>query len=211
MPRKNPAVNLNRAIGATLAGALLAGATPCAAAAPAGIDMSRLSESQVAMVDTSRPGAPGKSFAAATIIAAPVAKLCATLQDYSAYPSFMPNTESAKVSASAADHKLVDMTLKLPMGKVKKYRLRMEGQGAPQRCQLSWKLVPWEGLKQEETIADTSGAWLLTPAADPARTVVSYTVYTDPGPVPMGLGWIVDSMSKDSIPKMIEALRGKVK
>lgn len=190
--------------------ALLAVAAPATIAAPAAIDMTRVSESQVTMVDVSRPNTPGKSFAAATVIAAPLAKICATLQDYSGYPAFMPNTESARVSASAADHKLVDMTLKLPMGKVKKYRLKMAAQTTAQRCQLSWKLVPWEGLKQEETIADTSGAWILTPAADPARTVVSYSVYTDPGPVPMGLGWVVDSMSKDSIPKMIDALRARV-
>lgn len=198
-----------------LACALLAGvvASPAAFAAaptPAAIDMSRVSEAQVTMADVSRPNTPGKSFAAATVIAAPLSKVCATLQDYSAYPAFMPNTESAKVSASAADHKLVDMTLKLPMGKVKKYRLKIEAQATAQRCQLSWKLAPWPGLKQEETIADTSGAWILTPAADPARTLVSYSVYTDPGPVPMGLGWVVDSMSKDSIPKMIDALRARV-
>lgn len=197
-------------VGAVLAGAL-SWAGAAAAATPAGIDMSRLSEAQVAMADISRPGVPGKTFAAATIIDAPLPKICATLQDYASYPGFMPNTESAKVSASAPDYTMVDMTLKLPMGKIKKYRLKMAGQASAQRCQLAWKLAPWDGLKQEDTIADTSGAWLLTPAANPAKTVVSYTVYTDPGPVPLGFGWIVDSMSKDSIPKMLDALRSKVR
>lgn len=210
--RTTAAVDLIPSVIAAMACALLAVASPAAVAAatPAAIDMSRVSEAQVTMVDVSRPNTPGKSFDAATIIAAPLSKICATLQDYSAYPAFMPNTQSAKVSTSAADHKLVDMTLKLPMGKVKKYRLKMEAQATAQRCQLSWKLAPWPGLKQDETIADTSGAWILTPAADPAKTLVSYAVYTDPGPVPMGLGWVVDSMSKDSIPKMIDALRARV-
>ena len=212
MPRTKVIMKPPRALPHCLfACALLAGAAPLAAAAASGIDTTRLTESQVTMVDVSRPGAPGKAFAAGTIIAAPLARICATLQDYASYPGFMPNTESAKVTATAADHKLVDMTLKLPMGKVKKYRLKMEGQSGAQRCQLSWKLVPWDGLKPEETIADTTGAWILTPAADPTKTVVNYTVYTDPGPVPLGLGWIVDSLSKDSIPKMLDALRAKVK
>jgi ABC-type sugar transport system substrate-binding protein len=47
-------------------------------------------------------------------------------------------------------------------------------------------------------------------AAARGKTGVRYLVYTDPGPVPMGFGWIVDSMSKDSIPKMLEALRARV-
>ncbi|UUZ53122.1 hypothetical protein LP419_29765 [Massilia sp. H-1] len=87
------------------------------------------------------------------------------LQNYAAYPSFMPNTESAKVSQSGAGHALVDITLKLPMGKIKKYRLRMEPKVSADSCVLAWKLVPWPGLKQEETIVDTTGQWQLTPGA----------------------------------------------
>ncbi|MBE3026425.1 hypothetical protein [Janthinobacterium sp. GW458P] len=78
-------------------------------------------------------------------------------------------------------------------------------------CSLSWKLVPMEGLKVEDTIADTSGYWQLwSDPLDAGAAAVKYQVYTDPGPVPMGLGWIVDSMSRDSIPKMFDALRARV-
>lgn len=174
------------------------------------LDVGSLSESKVTLLDVSKPGQAGKSFQAGTLIAAPVEKLCATIQDYAAYPGFMPNLSKIKVSPSAGAT-LLDMTLKLPLGKVKKYRLRMEPKISAGSCQLSWKLVPWEGLKVEETIADTSGYWLFSPLpADKRKTVVKYVVSTDPGPVPMGLGWIVDSLSKDSIPKTLEALRSKV-
>lgn len=174
------------------------------------LDVSSLSESKVTLVDVSKAGQAGKSFQAGTLIAAPIEKLCATVQDYAAYPGFMPNLSKIKVSPSAGAT-LLDMTLKLPLGKIKKYRLKMEPKVSPGSCQLSWKLVPWEGLKVEETIADTTGYWLFSPlAADKHKTVVKYVVTTDPGPVPMGLGWIVDSLSKDSIPKTLEALRSKV-
>jgi len=175
------------------------------------IDMNNLSETQVTMADVSKSGAAGKSFIAATIINAPMQTLCSVIQDYSGYPGFMPNMEKVKVTRAADQTALVDMTLKLPLGKIKKYRLKMEPKTSQQSCQLSWKLVPWEGLKTEETIADTAGYWQLVPyQQDRSKTVVKYFVYTDPGPIPMGLGWIVDSMSKDSIPKTLEALRNKV-
>jgi hypothetical protein len=174
------------------------------------IDVSKLSDSTVTMVELTKPGSPGKTFAAGTIINAPMQDVCALLQNYPAYPSFMPNTESAKVSQPGAGHALVDITLKLPMGKIKKYRLRMEPKVSADACVLAWKLVPWPGLKQEETIVDTTGQWQLTPGASAGKTVVRYTVYTDPGPIPFGLGWIVDSLSKDSIPQTLDAVRKRV-
>lgn len=166
-----------------------------------------LSESKVLLAETTKPGSPGKSFTAGTLIAAPVSQLCALLQDYEAYPAFMPNTTSTKVSQKGAGFSVIDVTLGLPMGKVKKYRLRMEPKVAADACRIAWKLVPWPGLKQEETIVDTTGYWDLVPAASAGKTAVKYQVYTDAGPIPFGLGWVVDSLSKDSIPQTLEALR----
>jgi hypothetical protein len=189
---------------------LLAGLLGASAQAAEAIDASKLSDTSVTMVDLSKSASPGKTFAAGTIINAPMQDVCALLQNYSAYPGFMPNTESAKVSQSGAGHTLVDITLKLPMGKIKKYRLRMEPKVSADACVLAWKLVPWPGLKQEETIVDTTGQWQLTPGVSAGKTVVRYTVYTDPGPIPFGLGWIVDSLSKDSIPQTLDAVRKRV-
>lgn len=208
MPLNRP--RFLRATGAALALALLASGTASSAALP-NIATDRLSATKVTMDDVSRPGIAGKAFVAGTIIAAPIEKICSTLLDFAAYPQFMPNTASAVASQTAANNWLVDMTLKLPMGKVKKYRLKMDATTSDKQCQLAWTMAPWPGLKPDETIADTSGAWQLTPApGHPEQTVVRYGVATDPGPVPLGLGWIVDSLSKDSIPKMLEALRTRV-
>ena len=179
-----------------------------AGAAPAdAIDPRTLSDSKVTLVDVGKPGSARKSFVAGTIVNAPLAQVCAVLHDYASYPSFMPNTASTLVMQQGADYAVIDVTLKLPMGKIKKYRLRMEPKSGPQSCVLSWKMLPWPGLKQEDTIADTTGAWRLSPGSSPASTVLRYEVQTDPGPIPFGLGWIVDSLSKDSIPQTLEAVR----
>ncbi|RSZ58495.1 hypothetical protein HF313_06950 [Massilia atriviolacea] len=184
----------------------------CASACPGafadtGIDSARLSDTSVDLADVGKAGQPGKAFMAATIINAPLPKLCAMIQDYPSYPAFMPNVDKVAV-VRRDDATQVDMTLKLPLGKVKKYRLRMEPKLSAAQCQLSWKMLPWPGVAAEQAIADTTGYWLLVPhTGDKNRTVVKYMVYTDPGPVPMGLGWIVDSMSRGSMPKTLEALR----
>lgn len=41
------------------------------------------------------------------------------------------------------------------------------------------------------------------------KTVVQYYVFTDSDCAPLGEGGIVDSMSKDSLPKTLEALRAR--
>ena len=161
--------------------------------------------------DVSKAGMPGKTFAAATSMPASVATVCAAIQDFAAYPQFMPNVDKIKVTAAGGGASLVDVSLKLPMGKIKQYRLKMTPKVLDASCSLAWKLVPMEGLKVEDTIADTSGYWQLSPdPLDTGGAAVKYQVYTDPGPVPMGFGWIVDSMSRDSIPKMFDALRARV-
>ena len=63
------------------------------------------------------------------------------------------------------------------------------------------------GLRPEESIVDTSGYREPAPSSVARKTAVRYIVYTDAGPIPFGLGWIVDSLSKDSIPQTMEALR----
>jgi hypothetical protein len=171
-----------------------------------------LSDTRVDIADVSKPGAPGKAYLAQSVIAAPVPKLCGILVDYAAYPGFMPNIDQARVVQTTERFALVDMRLKLPMGKIKQYRLRMEPTSTPAFCHLAWKLVPQPALAQEDTIADTSGYWDLQPlTTDRSKSVVTYYVYSDPGPVPLGLGWIVDSLGKDSLPKTLEALRARSK
>lgn len=195
--------------------ALLAGGTALAhASAPVAngrvIDVNVLSEKRIAVKNVSKPATPGTSFFAATIIDAPVEKLCTIIQDYADYPNFMPNMRQARVVHSAEDYSLVDMTLRVPFGKIKKYRVKMEPRTSERSCRLFWKLVPNEDLKPEETIADTSGYWQLTPhPSSRSKTVVEYFVYANPGPVPLGLGWVDDIISKNTPPKTLEALRDK--
>lgn len=169
------------------------------------------SEDKVTVTDLSETGRAGKSFMATTRIDAPLQRICAVIQDYPAYPQFMPHTDATKVVQQARDFSLIDMTLKLPMGKFKRYRLKMQSQSNPQSCHVAWMLIPREDLQIDETITDTTGYWQLTPdLANGHKTLVSYFVYSDPGPVPFGLGWIVAMLGKHSLPGTLEAVRNRV-
>jgi hypothetical protein len=195
-----------------LAGAMAAPAPASAAApgAPQPPDAAELAGGAVSVVQAPTGGQPGKAFTAWTLVAAAVPRLCAMVQDYASYSSYMPNTKSALPVGAGEGYVLVDMTLELPLGQEKKYRLRLEPQQSDAaQCKLAWRLVP-AGLPAAATIADTSGYWLFTPApGDGAQTLVEYHVYADPGPVPYGFGWIVDMMSKRSLPRTLEALRAQ--
>jgi hypothetical protein len=161
----------------------------------------------VVQAPNANAGMPGKAFTAWTLVPASVARLCAMVQDYPSYASYMPNTKSAQPVGAGEGYVLVDMTLDLPLGQEKKYRLRLEAQQPePAQCKLAWRLVP-TGLAASDTIADTTGYWLFKPQAD--QTLVEYHVYADPGPVPFGFGWIVDMMSRRSLPRTLEALRAQ--
>ncbi|QGZ41568.1 polyketide cyclase/dehydrase/lipid transport protein [Pseudoduganella flava] len=159
----------------------------------------------VAVADASQPG---KAYTATATAAASVAALCRVVQDYAGYAAFMPNVRSAVPVGAGDGHVLVDMTLDLPLGQVKRYRLRLEPHSEAGQCRLAWQLVPRADLATADTIADTSGYWLFTPLpGDADRSRVLYHVHADPGPVPFGFGWIVDALSRRSLPRTIEAVR----
>lgn len=179
--------------------------------APQDLDLSTATEAHVEVIDVSNLAVPGNTYVAATLMNGSVQKLCAVIMNYSEYPQFMPNTDKTTIVSTAEGATVIEMTLGLPLGKVKKYRLKMTPTVTPEYCQLSWKLVPWEGLQTTETIVDTAGYWQLTPyPKDKSKTLVKYYVFADPGPIPYGLGWIVDIMTRISLPRTLEALRERV-
>ena len=93
------------------------------------------------------------------------------------------------------------------MGKIKKYRLEITAsEPTTQSALIKWQLLPWPELKPQETIKDTTGFWRIEKKAQ-NKALVLYHVYTDPGPIPFGLGWIVDVLSKNSVPEAFLATK----
>ena len=160
------------------------------------------------------PGHSGnlQEYEAMGLIEGTVEDVSAILTDYRSYPEFMPNVKEASIRSSTDDGFIVDYKLDLPMGLDKKYRLRYRVKNEANKVQLLWKNLPWPGLKPKEAIIDTWGQWILEtyPGKEP-QVLAYYRVYTDPGQIPLGFGWIVEFMSKDSIPNVIEQTKRRVK
>jgi len=145
----------------------------------------------------------GQTFEAIALANAPLATLTQIITNYAEYPEFMPNIREVAILEQAGKTTVLGFTLDLPLGKVKKYRIRISIlESGPEIAKIQWSFQTWPGLKPAETIKETSGYWLLKSRSN-QMTLVLYHVYTDPGPVPFGLEWIVDILSKNSIPEAL--------
>jgi hypothetical protein len=145
----------------------------------------------------------GKAFEAIGLIKASRTTILKILKDYKKYSEFMPNVSRVEIVGQRGNETVLNYTLALPMGKTKKYRLGMS-ESAPGKLfsVLEWQMLKWPELKKEETIADTTGFWRIEEKSE-NNSLVLYHVYTDPGPVPLGLGWIVGVLSKDTVPDVL--------
>jgi len=153
----------------------------------------------------------GKTFEAVGLIKATVSEVYQVLVKFEDYPKFMPNVSKCEILQRADDRAILNYTLSLPLGKIRKYRLNMTFQNYKSRAILEWKSIEWPGLKKSETIENTAGYWLLEEYSEKAEHIIAlYHVYTDPGPIPPGLGWIVDILTKNSVPDVVIKTRNRV-
>ena len=153
----------------------------------------------------------GRTFEAIGLIKAKLNEIYQVLVDFENYNKFMPNVSKVETSSRTDNSAILNYTLSLPLGKTKKYRVSMNFNISDDTANLKWRMIPWEGIKESETIADTTGYWLLRNFTEKkGYVIILYHVYTDPGNVPLGLGWIVDILSKNSVPDVVVKTRERV-
>ncbi|MFC1781414.1 hypothetical protein ACFLZ8_04065 [Planctomycetota bacterium] len=153
-----------------------------------------------------------QEYEAIGLISGTLKEVSSVLVDYASYPEFMPDVEKITVRISDDEGIIVDHELGLPLGFVKKYRLKFHSKNEDDRTQISWKKLPWPELKSEETVVDTYGQWIIEnfPGKD-GQVLAYYRVYTDIGKIPLGTGWIVDALTTESIKEMFTGTRRRVK
>jgi len=153
-----------------------------------------------------------QEYDAIGLIEGTVEQVSSLLADFKSYPKFMPNVSEITVRSSTGEAAIVDYKLGLPLGIVKRYRLKFRSKHQDNRYQLFWKKLPWPELKPKQTVVDTWGQWIVEdfPGKD-NHVLAYYRVYTDPGKIPFGTGWIADALTKQSMPKMFKQIqkRGK--
>jgi len=153
-----------------------------------------------------------QEYEAIGLIPGKLNEVSGVLTDYASYPKFMPDVEEITVRTSADKGKIVDHKLGLSFDFVKKYRLKFHSKNEDGRTQISWKKLPWPGLKADETVVDTYGQWIIEEFPDKDDHVLAYyRVYTDTGQIPFGTGWLVDPLTMKSIEDMFKGTRRRVK
>jgi len=171
-----------------------------------------IAKGQIIVRRIAHSGKNAEEYEALGLIEGTLEEVAAVLADYESYPKFMPNVNEITITSSTEEATIVDYKLLLPLGFVKKYRLRFRSKKEEHKIQLFWKKVPWPGLKPEETVIDTYGQWILEKSPQQDGPVLAYyRVYTDPGNIPLGTGWIVDILTQKSIPNIMKGTRSRVK
>lgn len=167
----------------------------------------RVRQGEIVVREVSSENRPGMAMEAVGRVEAPREVVVGILQEHERYPEFMPNVGRVRVVEQQGNHVVLDYTLDLPLGKAKRYRIEaVLSEPGPVVTEIRWDMLPRSDLKPKETIADTTGYWRIESISE-QRCLVLYHVYTDPGPVPFGFGWIVDMLRKDSVPEVLASLR----
>ncbi len=154
----------------------------------------------------------GKTYYAITAMDAPIDKIFKLITDLKKYPEFMPDMDQVIILDEQNNTAKSTFILGLPMGITKKYRIETNFKNEGKVAYLKWHKLPWNAVSGDDTIVDTQGYWYLTPhPLDQTKTLVKYLVYTDPGKVPFGFGWIVDFMTKKSLPNVFKNTKEALK
>ncbi len=164
---------------------------------------------KIVLRDLRDPGRKGRTFEAVGILHGSLDEAFAVLTDFGCYPEYMPNVGTLKICEVTGASSVVEITLHLPLGTRKQYRLRYTSAREDSGFVLSWEKLAWPELKPSQTIADTSGYWSIRKFEDGGLLAV-YHVYTDPGHVPLGLTNIAQGVAKSKIPDAIVKLRERI-
>ncbi len=159
-------------------------------------ELKKIKAGKVVLRNSKEADGSRRSQAIAILDASPKAVM-AFLKDYPAYPKYMPHMKKIEVSW---DGNLAVNTyqLKIALSKIN-YKLNLLHYGN--------SIIEWEFI--EGDIKDTNGYYKLHSYNEGTQTLVDYKVYTDAGmPLP---GFIVNLLTRNSMPDVIEAIAKGVK
>ena len=170
-------------------------------------DLEELKEGEVLHALIDNEDNPVKKGVALAVIDAEPAKVFATIGDYENFKDFMPYVAKTKVDERAGNETTVSYWLEFPLG--------LSGRNYQLKLTDGIRMV--EGVKVyvsewfytgKGNIKDTTGSWEITPWGK-GKSLARYTVFTDPGgrfPT-----WIKNRAAATALPKVLEAVRDRVK
>jgi len=155
------------------------------------------------------PARPGKTFEALGSLPGGLDEAYAVITDYRRYPEFMPRVERVAVRDVNATTSIVEIWLAFPLGQSKQYRLEYRAARSGEGFEITWEKLPWPGLQPGQTVRDTSGRWLVR-RSGAGGVLAAYLVYSDPGPVPLGLTGMAQTLGRKSLADVIKGTRRRI-
>jgi hypothetical protein len=153
----------------------------------------------------------GETYEAIGLIKANMSAVLDVLMDFENQSAYMPNVKEVETVESKENSAVLNYTLGFPLGITRKYRLLMTYQKEEGQALLQWRKLDWPELQPDETITDTKGYWLLREFPEEEGGILAvYHVYTDPNPIPLGLGWIARLLTKEGLPDVVSKTRARV-
>lgn len=169
-----------------------------------------LLKGDVIVRDLTETNDSGKTLEVIALIDASVAEVYRVLTAFEEYPEFIPYLTRIDVLEKTSETAILNYTQELPLKQVKKFRLRMHYDINSSQAMLKWTLIEWPGLSPGETIANSTGYWQIEPYPGTDTVLALYHVFTDPGPIPTGLEWIVNILTVYTAPKIVANTRMRV-
>lgn len=152
----------------------------------------------------------GKTYEAKVLLDCDLNHAFDILTKFECCDKYMPHVKKSTVISRKKGVAVVNYTLGMPFGIVKKYRLQMDYSKNKNEAIIRWKMLPWPELSMKERIGNTQGYWLLKKIAGKNESVLlTYHVYAEPGNIPKGFEWIVNHFTKKSIPELMTAVKIK--
>lgn len=147
------------------------------------------------------PGSAAPRGTAVAIVDAPPAEVYTVFTDYRHFAEFMPYVSSVRIDRVAPPSTTVSFTLDLPLLGDRRYQLQYLD--SPHELMSQWR---YTGVGD---INEATGSIVVAPFGDGRRSIVRYTVVSDPG------GHLPDfikrRVARPGMKKVLEAVRERVR
>ena len=164
----------------------------------------KIESGEVVVTKTLNDYGVGEHYQVYGIINSNITDVFNAITNFEDYPKFMPRFESANLVENSDSLLAYIFNINLPMNIKYKYKIKMQVLQSLESSWLAWETIDWE----ENSIEETWGQWYLTPyELNNNQVLVQYQVYTDPGYIPFGFKWIVDVLTKKSLPETVSNLK----
>ena len=142
----------------------------------------------------------GEHFCVYGIIDEPIDKVFKIISEEENYPNFMPRFTAVDYHYTDGNYSYYTFHIGLPLSIKYQYKIKITEFQSDEFAWIAWELVDWK----ENSIADTWGQWYFTPVDNNKNfTLIQYQTYIDPGYIPYGMGWIIDLLTRTSLPHII--------